>query len=254
VFTIWYLRQVGDISETNSEYYFSLVSFDFVVGDTYKAVQKAVQASEHVAMPGQWGPVSAPVQASTNWRLKLSPAVPGGMYVAPTTIGDTLDMQFRGTDVKLMLVPPAGTDVISGTAINARYYVTVDGSSDNVASDLPRDEAGQAYIDVPGGGQATEVTLVRGLGASFRTGQHTLQIKVGEDARAAGGRGEKTAGLHAPVQQYVDLPGIGAVTVEAHSSYWLFAAVALLFLASIAFCAWALTRGGTWGPALPYGR
>ncbi|HET6313255.1 MAG TPA: cellulase family glycosylhydrolase [Chloroflexia bacterium] len=254
VFTIWYLRQVGDISETNSEYYFGLVSFDFVVGDTYKAVQKAVQASEHVAMPGQWGPASAPVQASTNWRLKLSPAVPGGMYVAPTTIGDTLDMQFRGTDVKLMLVPPAGTDVISGTAINARYYVTVDGSSDNVASDLPRDASGQAYIEVPGSGQATEVTLARGLGASFRTGQHNLQIKVGQDERAAGGRSEKTAGLHAPARQYVDLPGIGAVTVEAHSSYWLFGAVALLLLASIAFCAWALTRGGTWGPALPYGR
>jgi hypothetical protein len=163
-------------------------------------------------------------------------------------------MQFRGTDVKLMLVPPASTDVISGTAIDARYYITVDGSSDNVASDLPRDGSGRAYIEVPGGGQATEVTLVRGLGASFRTGQHSLQIKVDQDAQAASGRREKTAGLHAPARQYVDLPGLGAVTVEAHSSYWLFAAVALLLLASIAFCAWALTRGGTWGPALPYGR
>jgi hypothetical protein len=163
-------------------------------------------------------------------------------------------MQFKGTDVKLMLVPPANTDVITGTALDSRYYVTVDGSSDNVASELPRDGSGRAYIDVLGGGQATEVTLVRGLGASFRTGQHTLRIKVGQDARAAAGKSEKTAGLHAPARQYVDLPGIGAVTVEVHSSYWLFAAIALILLASIAFCAWALTRGGTWGPALPYGR
>jgi hypothetical protein len=257
VFTIWYLRQVGDIPDTNSEYYFGLVSLDFNTLDTYKAVQKAAQGSEHVAMPGQWGPLSAPVQASTNWQLKLSPAVPGGMYIAPTNVGDKLEMQFKGTDVKLMLVPAASTGVVSGTAISARYYVTVDGSSDNVASDLPRDASGQAYIAMPGSGQATEVTVARGLGASFRTGQHTLQVRVGQDERAgagSAGRTEKVAGLHAPVRQYVDLPGIGAVTVEAHSSYWLFIVVALVLLASIAFCAWALTRGGTWGPALPYGR
>jgi hypothetical protein len=77
---------------------------------------------------------------------------------------------------------------------------------------------------------------------------------VGEDESAGAAPAQKVAGLHAPARQYVDLPGLGAVTVEAHSSYWLFAAVALLLLASIAFCAWALTRGGTWGPALPYGR
>ncbi|MDQ3930457.1 MAG: hypothetical protein M3328_15100, partial [Chloroflexota bacterium] len=183
----------------------------------------------------------------------LNPAVPGGMYVAPTGVDDTLQMEFRGTDVRLMLVPPASTDVVSGTAISARYYVTVDGGSQNVAPDLPRDEAGQAYIEVPGSGQATEVTLVRGLGASLRTGQHTLQIRVGRDGAATEGS-DKVAGLHAPARQYVDLPGIGAVTVEVHSSYWLFLVVALFLLASIAFCAWALTRGGTWGPALPYGR
>ncbi len=257
VFTIWYLRQVGDISADNSEYYFGLVSLDFVVLDTYKAVQRAIQSSEHVAMPGQWGPLSAPVQASTNWRLKLSPAVPGGMYVAPTSAGDTLEMEFRGTDVRLMLVPPARTDVVTDVvtdaAANTRYYVTVDGSSQNVASDLRRDGSGRAYIDVPGG-QATEVTLVRGLGASFRTGQHTLQIQVGQDESPGTAKARKVAGVQAPAQQHLDLPGIGAVTVEVHSSYWLFAAIALLMLASIAFCAWALTRDGTWGPALPYGR
>ncbi len=254
VFTIWYLRQVGDISDTSSEYYFGLITLDFNVLETYKAVQKAAANSEHVAMPGQWGPLSAPVEASTRWQLKLNPAVPGGMYVAPTGVDDALEMQFRGTDVKLMLVPPASTDVVSGTAISARYYVTVDGGSQNVAPDLPRDEAGNAYIEVPGGGQATEVTVVRGLGASFRTGQHTLRIRVGHDESAGAGPAEKVAGLHAPARQYVNLPGIGVVTVEVRSSYWLFLAVALFLLASIAFCAWALTRDGTWGPALPYGR
>jgi hypothetical protein len=253
VFTIWYLRQVGDIPDNDSEYYFALVSLDFNVLDTYKAVQKAVQGSEHVAMPGQWGPLSAPVQASTDWQLKLNPAVPGGMYVVPTGAGDKLELQFKGTDVKLMLVPPASTDAGTGTS-NARYYVTVDGSSDQVASDLPRDNSGQAYIDVPGSGQATEVTVVRGLGASFRTGQHTLQIRVEQDAGAQASKTEKVAGLQAPAQQDVGLPGIGVLTVEAHSSYLLFIAIALVLLASIAFCAWALSRGGTWGPALPYGR
>lgn len=254
VFTIWYLRQVGDLSPTSSEYYFSLVDFDFVVSPTYEAVQKAAQGSQHIATPGQWGPLSMPIEASARWHVKLSPAVPGGMYVTPGEVGDSLSVPFRGTDVRLMLVPPASTGVMSGTAINARYYVTVDGASDNVSPTLPRDELGRAYIERPGNGQATEVTLVQSLGSSFRTVQHTLEIRVGEQPSVGSTWPKKVAGLYAPAQQYVDLPGIGPVTVEVRHSYWLFAAIAVILLASIAFCAWALSRGGTWGPALPYGR
>ena len=37
-FTIWYLRQVGDILPSASEYYFGLVNPDFVPSQTYNAV------------------------------------------------------------------------------------------------------------------------------------------------------------------------------------------------------------------------
>lgn len=246
VFTIWYLRQVGDIADTDSEYYFGMVNPEFVVSPLYKAVAVAATHTQKVATPGEWGPLSSPVQAGSDWRIELNPAVPGGMYVVPATVTGTLETAFHGTDVKVMLVPPSETGVITGTNVAARYYVTVDGKSDEVSNALPRDGQRRAYIDVPAGGQATEVTLVSGLGAEFRTTQHTLRIQVG---RANEGNGAaqtgKVGGLYAPLDRHIDLPGIGTIQVAIHSSYLLFALASALVLAAIAFCFWGLTRNGS---------
>lgn len=236
VFTIWYLRQVGDTPDTNSEYYFAMVGLDFQVSPVYKAVSAAASSVDKIATPGQWGPLSPPVQAGAGWQVKLNSDVPGGTYVAPSALGDTIQMAFQGTDVKLTLVPI--TDTATSTA--ARYYVTVDGKSDEVAGDLPRDPQGQTYIDVPQRGGSTEITLASGLGAQFRTTRHTIQIRVGQPA---GGSPKKVTGLYAPAEQPIALPGIGAMRVEVHSSYMLLAAMSLLILAGIAFCVWGLTRG-----------
>lgn len=245
VFTIWYLREVGDTPDTTSEYYFALVGPDFEVSPFYKSVALVANSLDKVAMPGGWGPLSPPVQAGADWRVQLNPAVPGGVYVAPSTVSATLQITFRGTDVKLMLVPLTDTATITGTTVAARYYVTVDGKSDDVSPNLLRDEQRQAYIEVPTAGQATEVTLVSGLGSQFRTTLHTLQIRIGPNPAANGeARLHGGGGLYAPLEQHIDLPGIGVMTVEAHSSYMLLAALSLIVLAGIAFCVWGLTRSG----------
>jgi hypothetical protein len=248
VFTIWYLRQVGDIQPTQSEYYFQLVSPDFVPGAAFREVREIAHRQDHVAMPGEWGPLSPPVQARAGWELRLSPAVPGGVYVAPSSAissDDTLEVSFQGTDVKLMLVPNAAAAAPSETGglMAARYYVTIDGSSDDVSGALPRDNTGRAYIEIPADGQATEVVLAHGLGAEFPTGLHTLRLSVlllDQEVELSGGGGRVAAPTR-PLQR-VNLPGIGAIRVEANRSYVLFTVMTLLLLAGIAVEAWALWR------------
>src|SRR5205823_2765146 len=158
---IWYLRQVGDIPPTQSEYYFSLVNTESVPNSAYTAVKAVAHDERQVATPGQWGPLSPAVSAGSDWQVHLSPDVPGGAFIAPSAAavdsGDSVKVFFQGTDVKLTLVPLLDTASLTSTdAIKARYYVTVDGSSNDVTSGLPRDDKGRAYIDLPVGGQATE--------------------------------------------------------------------------------------------------
>ncbi|MDQ6695534.1 MAG: hypothetical protein M3014_14150 [Chloroflexota bacterium] len=233
VFTIWYLRQVGDIPSSDSEYYFGLVNPDFVVSPVYKAVQAVAQHNDAVAQPGQWGPLSPPVQPSPHWHLHLDAGVSGGVYIAPSTLGDILNIPFAGTDVQITIVPQGG----GSTGGVDRYYVTVDGRSDLVAKELPRDSKGNAYIGATPAG-ATQVTLARGLGAEFRIGSHTLQIRADRENNPVAGGG----GTYAPEAPSVRLPGIGPVTIEARRSYLLMGALTFLLLGGILFNAWALRR------------
>ncbi len=240
VFTIWYLRQVGDIDVTDSEYYFGLVSPDFNATKAYRAVQKAATSEDQVATPGDWGPLSAAVQAPPDWHLRLDSSVSGGIYVSPSALGSTLDVTFLGNDVSVTLVPFATGS--TEQVVSARYYVTIDDSSSKVASDLHRDANGQAYIDVPAGGNPTQVTVARGINSEMPTGQHTLEIKVA--ANPAGGQPQPGLHTFSPVAQQPDLPGIGITTVQAHRSYIVFALLTLLLLSAIAFALFALRRNG----------
>jgi hypothetical protein len=242
VFTIWYLRQVGDIPRTKSEYYFGLVNEDFVPTDAYKRVTSAATTTDKVAAPGEWGPLSSAVQAPPDWQIRLSDQVPGGAYVSPMRVGDKLTFPFLGTDLKIMLVP-SGEEGADNTQA-ARYYVTIDGSTSSVAPELPRDENGAPYIAAPEAGPPTEVTVAHGLNAETRTAQHTLEITVGPGPTQALPEGGKLGGrTFAPAVQQPELPGIGTVTVEVHRSYLLFVLLTLVLLAGIAFIFWALRRG-----------
>jgi hypothetical protein len=248
VFTIWYLRQVGDIQPTESEYYFQLVNPEFVPGAAYRAVREVAHRDDQVAAPGEWGPLSTPVQAGAGWRLSLNPAVPGGIYVAPSAPaageGSNLAMTFMGTNVKLMLVPVlADSPAQAENKVAARYYVTIDGSSNEVSPSLTRDDLGRAYIELPADAQATEVEVASSLGAEFPTGKHSLRISVvridqGNQTASGGGL---VASPVAQAQQ-ANLPGIGAIKVEVNRSYVLFTVMSLLLTAGMAFEAWVLWR------------
>src|SRR5207249_2326406 len=101
---------------------------------------------------------------------------------------------------------------------------------------------GRAYLPMPPGNKPIEVAVVQGLGAAFRTGQHTLQISVAKREAGAGTQGEMPgARMAAPIPQtqQLDLPGIGAVKVEARRSYVLFAIMTLLLIAGISIVSWA---------------
>jgi hypothetical protein len=231
VFTIWYLRQVGDIPRTASEYYFGLVNTEFVQSDAYKRIQAAATALDSIAQPGEWGPLTAPVTSDTRWNIRLGD-VPGGMYLSPSALGITLNVPFEGTDVSVQLVPQA-TSAITGTqTVGARYYVTIDGSSRSVSSDLPRDPNGDAYIQLPSPTANAPINLVlaKGVNAEFQTGEHTLQIRVAPnptDPQNITGLGGRT---YAPLVQSPNLPGIGLITVEVHRSYILFALLTLALI------------------------
>lgn len=240
VFTIWYLRQVGDIPRTTSEYYFGLVDPDFRKSVAYDHIQAAATALDSVAGPGTWGPLTAPVTSDPRWRIRLGDA-PGGMYLAPSALDITLDVPFKGTDATVQLVPLQSAGAITGTqTIGARYYVTIDGSSRSVVSELPRDASGAAYIDVPSVGAPLDVIVAKGVNAEFQTGQHTLEIRVAANPAdvqpVLGGR------TYAPLVQSPNLPGIGLITVGAHRSYILFALLSLALILAGAYLIWLLRR------------
>jgi hypothetical protein len=240
VFTIWYMRQVGDIPRTDSEYFFGLVNPEFVVSSAYRAIQAEV-GGERSASPGEWGPLSAPIAAGPRWQLRVGEA---GSYILPTAPGDALDIPFTGTALRVRLAPVAASDALTNT-LPARYYVSVDGGSDRVSSGLRRDEEGRAYIDVTSG-QASDVVIVSGLGEQFSTGRHLARIEVDAPQTAGqnGGQGSGGGGgrVYAPRRQSLDLPGISAIVVEAHRSYVLFGVLSLALLGVMGFMLWRLRR------------
>src|SRR5205085_10538345 len=102
--------------------------------------------------------------------------------------GSPLTITFRGTDLTLLLGPPAGDTA-------QRLYVTVDGGTSAVAPNLPRDAAGLPYIDAsagtllaPGDPQAggplsaltgtRAVRLVAGLGSEMVPAVHQVQVRA----------------------------------------------------------------------------
>ena len=257
VFTIWYMRQVGDIPNIASEYYFGLVNFDFVAGPTYRAVQAAIRQEKVPAGPGVWGPLSTAIEAEPGWHISMQPDAPGRIAVAPGARGDTLEVRFTGTDVKVMLVPITATITLTASEtvspLRARYYVTIDGRSDRVDKALPRDVAGNAYINATPTGGPIEVTVASRLGDQLRVGQHILRIRVAADPSDPGD--ESMGGrLFVPVAQSIDLPGIAAITVEAHRSYLLFGLLTFFLVALSGMLAWILRFGSRASGAAPGGR
>ncbi|HUS16025.1 MAG TPA: hypothetical protein VM536_13580 [Chloroflexia bacterium] len=194
VFVIWYFRQVGDFTPDQADYYFGLVTPDFVPRPVYITVQEAAKQAR-VAGAGPLGAWSAPVQAGAGWGLHLQrppegstePTLPLLVSTSPTA---TLTLAFRGTDLTVRLAAPAGP--VTGAA--PRLYVTVDGGTRGVSDSLPRDESGQPYVaglqsgaapDTSGGVHTAapaaaprQIQLVAGLGREGVPGVHQVQLRA----------------------------------------------------------------------------
>ncbi len=200
VFVIWYFRQVGDYPPTDAQFYFGMITPDFVPRPIYATVQ-AEAARLAVAGPGRHSALSASVQTGPGWGLHLARGAGGSndpvypMLITRTATA-TLEITFRGTDLSLQLASPAGAT--EGSV--PRFYVMVDNDPHKAAPGLPRDAAGRAYIDAAGadttaapaaGGHEAAplpaprlIPVVTALGNQGVPGVHHIQLQ-GSDAGAA---------------------------------------------------------------------
>lgn len=222
VFTIWFFRQVGDMSPSQAEYYFGMVTPEFVPEPVYYSVQ-SLATSLATAGPGSYGAWSAPVHSDANWNTAVIKGEDGAtltpILVSNGTTG-TLTLSFEGTDVDLDL--PAALPAGAG-----RLYVTVDGGDEGIVAALPRDEAGRAYLDAAtlaeqqskAGAKlaapadaGTSLALVQNLGREYAPVIHQLQLR----ASAAG----------------VQIAGFKVRSERSLTEFWLVTALLLAGLAA----------------------
>jgi len=171
VICIWYFRQVGDIPDTQAEYYFRMVNVDFTPQPVYAAVRAA--ASElAVASPGWYEETSPPVRQRGNWYPVRDERASGGSYLASNLPGSRLAFTFQGTEVQLRV--RKGPD-------GGRLLVSVDGVTGRGTS-LPRDSYGLAYLDLYSPQEEwVEVPLVQRLGEELPLRSHRLELTVADE-------------------------------------------------------------------------
>ncbi len=237
VFTIWFFRQVGDIPTNKAEYYFQMVSPDWVAQPVYNRVQAAATSGQ-LAGPGTYNELAAPVTASPGWRVQRDPQANEGVSLVSTVASDTIRIRFVGTDLALAVSGP-----ISPTgALAPRLFVTVDGSTAGVAATLPRDTQGRPYIDSAqlsaARSRVSGASVVSAAGLTSPTGAAQTFVPV-----VAGLTSERAPGLHT-VDLIPDGPGVifDGFTVRSERSYLPFALLTTLLLAAILGVIAALLR------------
>lgn len=133
MFSMWYFRQVGDISPSNPEYYFRMVDVDFTPRPVYFATSQATH-DQQVASPGHYQETNPALSLKGAWSPDFDPRADGGAY-AFTHQQATGALRFAGDGLDLYVhqMPGAG-----------RLFVTIDG---NPVPGLPQDATGQSYIE-----------------------------------------------------------------------------------------------------------
>jgi polysaccharide biosynthesis protein PslG len=240
VFVIWYFRQVGDRAPDSAEYYFGMVTPDFVTQPVYSAVKDEARRLA-VAGPGTEGALGAAAQAGPGWGLRLTraddPEQPTQPLLVSNDANATLDFTFRGTDLTVQL-PPAGP----GDG-DTRLYVTVDGGADRVAPDVPRDSAGRPYVTQAQGGASAAPAAATG-------GRVAAPAEAPVSVRLVAGLGSEWA----PVVHRATLKAAGAgaavsgFTVESNRSYVAVSLVTALLLGALGldlFLLWRARRPRT---------
>ena len=102
VASIWYFRQVGDISPTRSEYYFRMVDLEFTPREVYWSVQ-ALGRRLRVGRPGVYRALEAPIIPFGGWTVAhKSSGDAGAIYGEP---GDRLLIRVDGAELRVRLDP-----------------------------------------------------------------------------------------------------------------------------------------------------
>lgn len=163
VINIWYLRHVGNISPDTAEYYFRMVDVDF----TPRLVYRAVKAETVLAGPssGYFEETNQTVSADATWRYEMASAASGGQILA--SVGPTAEVTitFQGSTLDIIAAHEPGAGSL---------YVTIDGQPANA---LPRDQTGQAYLDLASPSTRWQVQTVVATG--LRQGTHTARLSHG---------------------------------------------------------------------------
>lgn len=166
VFSLWYFRQVGDITVDNAEYYFRVVDVDFTPRPVYVRVKEAARALQ-VAGPGSYQQSTAAAQYQGDWKLRVDSRSQNGTMMAAEGVSARLVFSFWGESLSLITRrgPNAG-----------RLFASIGGQP---VPGMERDNTGTSYVDLfsPAEAWQTQVPIVSNLGR----GEHTVVLTT--DAR-----------------------------------------------------------------------
>lgn len=169
VFSIWYFRQVGDISPDNAEYYFRMVDDNFTVRPLYVRVSEAAAAYQ-TAGPGEYQESAPAVIYEGDWRLRVDGRASGTTMQVTDKPNAKVTVKFWGE--ALTLIARRGPNA-------GRLYVSLGGQP---VTGLPRDNTGASFADLfnPTETWQAQIPIVKNLGR----GAHSIVL-------AGDGRGEE---------------------------------------------------------------
>jgi polysaccharide biosynthesis protein PslG len=165
VVNIWYFRQVGDIAQTEAEFYFRMVDPEWTKRRVYNEVARVTDL-QRLALPGRYTALSPALATRGRWATTRA-APTGTLAIRSDRPGDTLKVRFRGNTLLM--------DVERGPQ-GGRLSVTVDGSTDAVRG-LPQDEKGRRYVDFRAAtAEPATLTVVSGLDPLGAAREHEVVL------------------------------------------------------------------------------
>ena len=178
VICVWYLRQVGNISPDNAEYYFRMVDVDFTPRLVYRAVKSEATASG--PGKGYFEETNPAVHVGPGWSYELASPASGGQMLAANLASGSVTISFQGSSLNLVTAREPGAGAL---------YVSIDGQPANA---LPADRSGRAVLDLASPSVKWQVEAV--VAKDLRSGQHVAQLtrapqpgRVNLDAYVVGG-------------------------------------------------------------------
>ena len=170
VFSIWYFRQSGHIPSERSDYYFRMVDVGFTPRLAFHSV-KTMAAGTQTAMAGEYQETNPAIRTEGAWALTTRDQASGGLVLSGKRAGDSLTINFVGTDISLAVLKDAESGIAS---------ITIDGKE---ANRLPHDQQGRSYLDLY---SAEPLWQNRVLVASgLPNAKHTLRLAVSSTGNPA---------------------------------------------------------------------